>query len=123
MPSMLETVKRAAVEAVNASSPMSITTGEVTSVDPLKIKLEQKITLEEKYLALTSTVSDYEVEVTLDHATEETTLGSQSHLHAVKGKKTITIHQGLKVGESVLLLVKQGGQKYIVLDRVRQVKK
>ena len=43
------------------------------------------------------------------------------HSHEYKGKKKIMLHYGLKQGESVLLIKMQGGQKYIVLDRIGDV--
>jgi hypothetical protein len=42
---------------------------------------------------------------------------SPSHKHAV-GKIQITVHNGLVVGDEVILLRQQGGQKYIVVDRI-----
>lgn len=41
-----------------------------------------------------------------------------SHKHGYVGRKTFRVHLGLKTGERVLLLRIQGGQQYIVLDRV-----
>lgn len=40
------------------------------------------------------------------------------HKHKYVGKKKWTVHLALKVGEKVILLRCDGGQKYIVLDRV-----
>ena len=41
-----------------------------------------------------------------------------SHKHAYKGKKAFKVHLGLKAGEQVLLLRTDGGQKFIIIDRV-----
>lgn len=41
-----------------------------------------------------------------------------THAHDISGRKKITIHHGLKNGDEVILLRMQGGQKYIVLDKV-----
>lgn len=43
------------------------------------------------------------------------------HGHSYKGRKKVLMHYGLKQGESVLLIKMQGGQKYIVLDRIGEV--
>jgi hypothetical protein len=120
---MLEIIKQAAVEAVKAANPCAIVFGQVISISPLKINVEQRLTLDESHLILTSLVRDFSVDMTVDHATEYTSGGSgdssfASHNHAVTGKKTFQVHLGLKVNESVMLLQVQGGQKYIVLDRV-----
>ena len=44
-----------------------------------------------------------------------------THHHDIKGRKKITIHNGLTVGEKVLLLRVQGGQHYVVIDRVDEI--
>ncbi len=41
-----------------------------------------------------------------------------NHTHAYKGRKTFLVHAGLVMGEKVLLLRVQGGQKYVVWDRI-----
>jgi hypothetical protein len=124
MPNMLETIKMAAVEAMKASNPAAVFFGKVISTSPLKINIEQRLTLGSSHLILSTLVSTFSVPVTVDHFTEETSGGLgdasfDSHNHAVTGTKTMTVHLGLSVGETVILLQVQGGQKFIVLDRVR----
>ena len=41
-----------------------------------------------------------------------------SHNHTITGTKSLTIHNALKVGDKVILIQVQGGQRYIVLDKV-----
>ena len=120
---LLNIVKRAAVEAVNASQPSDFCFGKVTSVNPLKIMVEQKMTLGAAQLTLTRNVTDFKTQVTLDWSTETKGGGSgdssfASHAHEISGKKEMTIHNALRVGDEVILLKKKGGQKYLVLDRV-----
>ena len=120
---MVELIKMAAVEAVNESKPTAIVFGNVVSVAPLVITVEQKLTLTDAQLILTNNVRDYDIEMTVDHATESTSGGSgdssfASHNHVYAGRKTFTIHNGLIVGDEVILLQVQGGQKYIVLEKV-----
>lgn len=50
--------------------------------------------------------------------TAEALGGNGKHSHGYSGKKKMLLHYGLKVGESVILFRLQGGQKYVVLDRV-----
>ncbi len=119
----LGNVKRAAVEAVAAGSPMSFLLGKVTSVSPLKVQIDQKLELIEAQLILTNAVRDYTVNMTVNHETEAAAGGSgdaafASHKHSYTGKKAYTVHLGLKPGEQVLLLRTDGGQKFIILDRL-----
>ena len=97
---LLNIIKKAAFEAVNASQPSDFCFGKVISAKPLKISVEQKMTLSAAQLILTRNVTDFKTKVTMNSLTE------------------ITIHNALQVGEEVILLKKKGGQKYLVLDRV-----
>lgn len=112
-------IKRAAVEAMNESKPTSIVFGTVVSIEPLKINVEQKLTLTTAQLILTNNVRDYELEMTVDHVTESTSGADfASHNHAYTGRKTFRVHNALVNGDEVILLQVQGGQKYIVLEKV-----
>ena len=120
---LLNIIKKAALEALNASQPSDFCFGKVTSANPLKISVEQKMTLGAAQLVLTRNVTDFKTKVTVDWTTETKSGGSgessfASHTHAVSGKKEMTIHNALQVGDEVILLKKKGGQKYLVLDRV-----
>lgn len=113
-----------ALDAMNNSMPSAILFGTVVSASPLKINIEQKMTLDSSDLVLTSLVSTFNVDMSMEHRTESTSGGSgdasfASHNHEYKGKKQFTVHLGLSKGEKVILLRVQGGQKFIVLDRVR----
>ena len=125
MPSMVELIKKIASESVGEGKPVSIRFGIVKQEKPLKIEVEQKLLLEEEHehLILTHLVKDYYVDMTVSHVTETRAGGSgfpmyESHDHDYKGRKKFLIHNGLKMGEKVILLQLQGGQQYIVLDRV-----
>ena len=57
---LVDTLKRAAVEAVEAGKPVNVYFGEVVSASPLKINVEQKIILGEKQLILSRNVTKTE---------------------------------------------------------------
>ena len=117
MANLVQLVKQAALEAVEASKPLKIVYGTVISSKPLKIKIDQKITLTEEFLTLTRNVTDYETEFTVDAiSVYHTTKSIPSDTWADKQK--IKVHNALNAGEKVILLREQGGQNYIVLDRV-----
>lgn len=144
---MVELIKKAAVEAVEASKPAGIVFGTVVAVNPLKISVEQKLPLEEEDLILTDNVIDYDTELSFNDPTieqlvkvgdnpiaknailtknpqtpTETTTpvileGQLKFMNKIKHK--ITIYNALKIGERVLMLRVQGGQQYVVLNRWR----
>lgn len=127
MVELMKTIKKAALDAVNASKPVEICFGKVTSVSPLKILVEQKMTLGKEQLVLTRNVTDYKTYITGGNVQDYYYTGSNlsgsapvspSHVHAI-GKVQITVHNGLVVGDEVILLRQQGGQKYIVVDKIR----
>lgn len=80
-------IKKIAIDALNASKPTTVCFGNVTSTDPLSVRINQLIELSSATLIPTSAVADK-----------------------------------LSVGDEVILIRQQGGQKYIVLDKY-EVKK
>ncbi len=120
----VDNIKRAALQAVAETMPSGVYFGTVISSSPLKISVEQKMTLTASNLVLSTLVQDFIVNMTVDHKTEDKAGGSgdssfASHNHDYKGTKAFRVHLGLSAGEKVILLRVQGGQKFIVLDRVR----
>lgn len=148
MPDLVESMKHAALLAMDNSQPVTLMFGTVVNVDGgLEIQVEQRFTLTEAQLILTRNVTDYDVDVTVEWETENalahhahsmknigTTAGGDpthshsiteaqtlaanlQHNHAIEGRKTMTVHNALQLGESVILIRQVGGQKYLVLDR------
>ncbi len=116
MPNLVELMKTAALEAVADAAPVSFLYGVVESAAPLTVRIDQKILLDQDFLLLTGAVADHTVELEGDQATEQG--GNPAHSHALRGKKSYRACNGLRAGEQVLLLRMQGGQKYVVLDRL-----
>lgn len=120
-------IKRAAIEAQESTKPVEICFGKVTSASPLKILVEQKLPLGEGQLILTRNVTNFKTYITGGNVKNYYYTGSDtdggtapvvpSHVHAI-GKVQITVHNGLVVGDEVILIRQQGGQKYIVVDRI-----
>lgn len=137
---LVEAMKRAAKNEREASKPVNVYFGEVVSKSPLKINVEQKMLLSGKQLILTRNVTDFATMVTINWETEKeeqkhrhdisaqteegdslngkTETQSETHTHTVTGQKKITIHNGLDVGDEVILIRQQEGQKFVVLDRI-----
>lgn len=121
--SISQLVKMAALEAMEASRPVNVFIGTVVSESPLSIKIDQKRTLTSEFLVLCREVTDYDVEMTVDHMTEKMQGGGKDpsftgHAHPYKGRKVFTVHKALKAGEKVAVIQFQGGQQYLVIDRI-----
>lgn len=95
---LVNAMKQAGTNAVGASGPVTVCYGKVTSASPLRILVDQKMTLGSAQLVLTRNVTDHEVD-----------FGDMGKM---------TVHNSLRDGDAVVLLRQQGGQKYIVIDRV-----
>ena len=123
---IVKKVHQAAVEAVESTKPVNVYFGEVVSVSPLKINVEQKMALGEKQLILTRNVTDFKTKITAGNIknyyyTGDVNSGtapvSPLHVHAV-GTIDVTVHNGLAVGDGVILIRQQEGQRFIVVDRI-----
>jgi hypothetical protein len=79
---LIQLIKKAAVEAVEASKPAAVLFGTVKTVSPLSVYLEQKKTITEDFIVLTDKINN------------------------------------LVIGDCVVMLRMQGGQRYVILDKV-----
>lgn len=102
---LVSALKKAAVAAVAAGDPVRVCFGTVITAEPLLISVEQKMQLKDSQLVLTKNVTDYETEMTWEEEGQE-------------AKKKVTIHNKLLEGEKVILLQTQGGQKFMVVDKL-----
>lgn len=107
---------------LNAQKLCTIVYGTVNSVEPLEVYVDQKLTLKKEQLKLTRAVMDYEVDMTIDHVTEDRSGGAgeasfESHNHDYKGRKKFLIHNGLVDGDKVTMIRAHGGQQYLIIDK------
>lgn len=120
---LLGLIQQAAKKVVEASNLTDYCIGTVESTSPLVIRTEQQESLTEDFLILTDLVRDYDVDITVNHTTQNRSGGGgdsafASHNHQYTGRKRITVHNGLSAGEAVILVRQAGGQEFIVLSRV-----
>ena len=100
---LVKVIKKAALDAVNASQPSNMIFGTVISTNPLKIKVDQKLILTSAQLVLSRNVTLHQVYIRINEDNEY---------------KWITVYNNLNKNDTVLLMQVSGGQKYIVIDRV-----
>lgn len=135
---LIQLIKEISRDERNSSRPFSLLFGTVIKEEPdLTIDLEQHKTLTKEFLVLCREVTDYDVDMTVDHITEDADepqtdkmaggggdamvashLHIHHHKHPYKGRKSFRVHKKLLVGEKVAVLAMQGGQKYLVIDRI-----
>lgn len=107
---LLYAIKKASDEVNKASKPVVLMSGKVETVSPLSVRIDQKLVIPEKALILTDAVHDHDVDITIHGI-------SDSDGDSISGRTTVTIHNALKIGESVLMIRKQGGQQFLIIGR------
>lgn len=109
---MLEVIKRIALSTIEDSKPVEIIYGEVTQSSPLTVSIEQRLELDEDFLIVPESLTRYEIDLKHTH----TIPGGTETQEALTTK--IVIRKGLEIGDTVILLRAQGGQEFIILDKV-----
>lgn len=113
---LVKLLKKTALDAVLASKPCNVMYGKVTSASPLKINVEQKMELGAAQLVLTRNVTDFKTKISMLQSDGWETADHEHEIN--KEKLIITIHNGLAVGDQVVLVRQMGGQKFVILDRI-----
>ena len=90
---IIKTVKKAAIEAYEASNPVKVLFGKVISTDPVKIQVGEYLTLTKEFLVINGTVLEGD-EVTLIRCQ-----GGQKYV--VLGTRTMTVENTIYVGGGV----------------------
>ncbi|BBH19835.1 phage protein [Paenibacillus baekrokdamisoli] len=109
--SLLGVIKKAGLGAVEAGQPITVQTGSVTKADPLEVTVDQRFTLTADFLIVPESLMEYKIDVKHAHSYSEGVTGD-----ALKDK--LLIRRGLGQGDKLILLRVQGGQQYLILDRV-----
>ncbi|KWX80333.1 hypothetical protein AMQ84_04185 [Paenibacillus riograndensis] len=94
---MLDIIKKASLGAVGSTNPVAFSYGTVTGTDPLQIQVDQRFILSGAALVLPESVMESKLEW---------------------DGKEIVLRRGLEKGDRVLMVRVQGGQSYVVLDRL-----
>lgn len=120
---LAEVMKQLAGQAEDAGRPSDYILGTVESSSPLSIRVSQKDLITAEYLITTDAVRDYDVDIEVNHVTENRAGGGgyaeyASHNHDYKGRKRIRVYNGLNRGEIVVMIRQRGGQQYLVVSRI-----
>ena len=124
---LVQTIKTAAMDALDNAQIADLRYGVVTSTNPLKVRVNSQFIIPEAMLVVPQHLTNYTVMVELDWKTggvsetegevaEESSV--DEHTHDVIGAQQLKIYNSLNLGDRVALLRKQGGQSYFILDRL-----
>ncbi|KYG90790.1 hypothetical protein A0U40_18090 [[Bacillus] sp. KCTC 13219] len=127
--------------AFQASNPVNIMVGKVIESKPLKIEVHSKLILTDEFLLVAEHLTRHERIITIVYEHEknfqqsrmgdgEKNASSQRRIIGEPGTyqyenyemhhAQLTVEDGLKVGDKVILHRVQGGQKYFVSDRYKE---
>lgn len=98
-------MKQASMEAMNNAQICDLRYGKVISTSPLKVQVTSQLTIPSSMLVVSKHLTDYKVDMVIDVDNNDE-------------KKTVLVRNALKTGDKVVLLRKQGGQSYFILDRI-----
>jgi hypothetical protein len=138
---LADSIKNAIKKQINQLQLCDVVVGVVIKASPLMIEVDQRFilpptedaALSAQIFVLSRDVTDYKVEMSVDHQTENETAhthaiqdtftggGSSlptSHRHGYVGRKVFKVHNALKEGERVLMIKRAGSQKYYIIDRI-----
>lgn len=90
-------IKTASMGAVEAGAPVNVRIGTVKSVSPLAVTVDQRFTLTDEFLITTAAIEPLKV-----------TIGGTDY----------PVREGLQIGDCVVMIRMQGGQQYVVVDKV-----
>lgn len=103
---LVNLIRQGAKNAIPPSSLTDMLFGTVTSINPIKVKIDNRFEVGESFLVLPHFCFKKEIELNLEYCLEE------------KGTPiTILLWDDISIGESLTLLRCSSGQKYFVLDR------
>ncbi|MEK5397452.1 DUF2577 domain-containing protein [Paenibacillus sp. FSL K6-2859] len=94
---MIDAIKRAAIEAVDAAGPVQVQLGIVEKINPLEVLVDNRLSLSEDFLILPETLAEFKLAI---------------------GSNEYEIRKPLAAGDKLLLIRMQGGQRYVIMDRV-----
>ncbi|OME79062.1 hypothetical protein BK120_22440 [Paenibacillus sp. FSL A5-0031] len=95
---LLESIKKAGAAAYAAGNPLAVMVGKVIQINPLEVNVDQRFTLSEDFLIIPESLVKYETQL--------------------QTSEKLIIRTGLEAGDAVLMLRVQGGQQFVVLDKV-----
>ncbi|WP_202915241.1 DUF2577 domain-containing protein [Paenibacillus paridis] len=95
---LLDSIKKAGAAAHAAGNPMAVMIGKVTKINPLELNVDQRFTLTEDFLIVPESLTRFEA--------------------VLPSSEKLLIRSGLEAGDAVLMLRVQGGQQFVVLDKV-----
>lgn len=111
---MKEVISSTANGTIESLKPTNIMYGKVLSTSPLEVNVEQRMVLKKQFLIIPNHLSKHVGEIEYDDYFRT----SGGSLTSKKRTAKITYDNSLKVNDKVILIREQGGQKFLIIDKV-----
>ena len=111
---LVRIIKRMVKETVENEKPTRVMYGKVISTNPLKVNIEQRMVLDKNFLVLSDRLTRKSTKITV----RDNYRNSADELTYANREIDVVFDNSLKVNDKVILLREQGGQKFIILDKV-----
>lgn len=102
---LIDIMKKAALEANEASNYTDLKYGTVTNDNPLEVTITTNFILPEELLIVPEQLNNYTVNMIPYDARED------------EEERTYIVFNALNIGDRVALIREHGGRKYFILDR------
>lgn len=114
---LVRIIKRIVQDTTENDKPTRIMYGKVISVNPLKVNIEQRMVLGKNQLVLTDHLSRKTTSISVPDWYRD----SNDNIAIGQREVEVVFDNRLKVNDKVMLLREQGGQKFVILDKVVSV--
>lgn len=114
---LVRAMQQMSVGASQASYPADVMSGTILSVKPLKVQVEQRFEVSGDMVIVPERLTDHEIKVTVEKSNTKEA-GEPQHQHEYGGELVIKVHGALKKGDRVQMIRQQGGQKFLIIDKV-----
>ncbi len=111
---MVDYIKQICFDMIGEISFSDIVFGTVISIEPITVKISDKLILNENQLVLSRNVSDFTAEFTENPEFSD----NPSNPEDFKKRKKYIVYNSLKAGEKVIMTKAMGGQLYFIMERV-----
>lgn len=141
---LINIIKKIVISVIDSMKPTEFMVGEVTSISPLKIKVDGRFEIDETFLILSQFVQETWIKIPEDSDYKhlhiipavdseggvwqtDPAAGPATHTHTISQWKTelalekIKLWRGLKEGDKVYLLRIRNGNQFFVMQRAEGV--
>lgn len=107
---MFDVIKQLALDVMEGHTYSGFCIGEIQTVNPLSVVLEDNLMIEERFLILSEYVTTFE-----ERGKIRTWTSTEGDTWS---EYRLEVDRELKVGEKVCLIKDNGGQRYFIIDRI-----